>query len=169
MAAASQSISVSDDRARICELIAMNTTALATHASLDPLRDVIQETVRRNDDILSAAVRRQDGTLVVMAGDHATCWKALPEGKSTATQVRLPLRDAHRHLLLFALHHHLCLRRRAREATTAGSTSICRPHARRREDSLRTGASPQVAQATPTRLKQTSCRPPRPTLMRPTS
>lgn len=85
-----------DDRARICELIAMNTTALAAYASPDPLRDVIQETVRRNDDILSAAVRRQDGTLVVMAGDHATCWKALPEGKSTATQIRLPLRDAHR-------------------------------------------------------------------------
>ena len=78
-----------DGRARTCELIAVNTSALANHVTTEQLSAVIQATVKRNDDILSAAVRRQDGTLLVVAGEHETLWKPPKSGKSTATQVRV--------------------------------------------------------------------------------
>ena len=46
----------------------------------------------RNEDILSAAVRREDGSLAVEVGDHELNWKLLEDYASTDTQVMVPIR-----------------------------------------------------------------------------
>ena len=79
-------------RAQLCEAIAANSSVVVRQRDLRRLQSVLDLVVERNDDILSAAVRREDGSLVVTAGDHELNWKPLEDSPSTDTQVTVPIR-----------------------------------------------------------------------------
>ena len=83
---------VLDGRRKLCEAIAVNSSVLVSRKDLKRLDAVLQSVVRRNEDILSAGVRRVDGQLVVEIGDHAAQWNDLDGEKSIESQFQEPLR-----------------------------------------------------------------------------
>lgn len=78
-------------RATVAESLAVQLAAAANDNDGVVLRETLNTVVERNSDVLSAALRRVDGELVVAAGDHDAMWKAPGNGKSTPTHVIVPL------------------------------------------------------------------------------
>ena len=60
----------------------------------ESLKELLQAVVRRNKYILSAAVRRSDGTVLALAGTHEKNWKQTPQDKSKDYQLQTPVYDA---------------------------------------------------------------------------
>jgi PAS domain S-box-containing protein len=84
---------VLEGRKALCEAIAVNGSVLVTGHDLARLQAVLQTTVQRNPDIVSAAVRRADGALLVDVANHSAHWTLLPGDDSTETQVQVPVRE----------------------------------------------------------------------------
>lgn len=78
-------------RATIAETIAAYGSASITDADTDRLRTTLRLAVDRNDDLLSAAVRRSDGTLAVSVGDHERQWQGNEGDVSTSANVNVPI------------------------------------------------------------------------------
>lgn len=78
-------------RSTIAETIAANGSASINHADTDRLRTTLRLAVDRNDDLLSAAVRRSDGTLAVSVGDHERHWQGSKGDVSTGANVSVPI------------------------------------------------------------------------------
>ena len=57
----------------------------------------LREVVAHRTDMLSAAVRRSDGNLLVQVGEHTLHWKAPPAGQTTIDHARVALRADGRH------------------------------------------------------------------------
>ena len=77
--------------------LAVQVTSLIQAQEWDALKLTISEALSRDKEILSLAVRQQDGKVIVKAGDHYQHWKPPAEGKSTLTHVRVPIyaKNAH--------------------------------------------------------------------------
>lgn len=73
------------------ERLAVQITSLIQTQSWNTLKLTISESLARGKDILSLAVRQQDGKIVVQAGDHLRYWTPPAPGKSTLTEVRVPI------------------------------------------------------------------------------
>ena len=58
---------------------------------------ILQQVVTRSGDILSTAVRRSEGTVLVERGNHALHWVAPEAGRSTDNHVRVPLNAGRTH------------------------------------------------------------------------
>ena len=82
---------VLEGRRALCEAIAVNSSIMASQQDLARLQAVLKATAERNPDILSAALRRKDGELLVEVGDHREQWKALDDKHSIDTQVQVPI------------------------------------------------------------------------------
>ncbi len=78
-------------RAALAEAIAVNSSILITQSDIERLKTDLQLVVERNDDILSAAVRRNNGEVVVLIGDHAARWQEMAGEYSTDSQLRVPI------------------------------------------------------------------------------
>lgn len=79
------------------ERLAVQVTSLIQAQEWDALKLTISQTLARDREILSLAVRQQDGKIVVKAGNHLKHWVPPAAGKSTLTHVRVPIyaRDTH--------------------------------------------------------------------------
>ncbi|MGH8613702.1 MAG: PAS domain-containing protein, partial [Gammaproteobacteria bacterium] len=73
-------------RAALAEAIAANGTALIGENDIRRFEAILKFTVERNSSLLSAAVRRANGEVVVEVGAHERQWKTLPDGRSTDSQ-----------------------------------------------------------------------------------
>jgi diguanylate cyclase (GGDEF)-like protein/PAS domain S-box-containing protein len=80
-----------EERVRLCETLAAQAAAAVEHDDFAAVRSTLRTTVRRNTDVLSAALRTADGRLVVVAGEHRMLWSPDDPERSTATHVRVPL------------------------------------------------------------------------------
>ncbi len=78
-------------RANISEALAIQLANLAGRNESDTIKDTIDAVVSRDPDVLSIAVRGADGKLLVASSDHDSRWTERADGKSTATQVQIPL------------------------------------------------------------------------------
>ena len=78
-------------RAGLAEAIAASGSALMNSSDRDRLRSTLRLAVDRNDDLLSAALRRNDGTLFVSVGDHDRHWRHGDDDVSTDSQVKVPI------------------------------------------------------------------------------
>src|SRR5688572_28687567 len=79
-------------RGQLCDAVAINCSLAAQRQDLATIQASTRELVAHDPDILSAAVRKPDGTLIVEAGDHNFHWKAPPgDDVSTPTHVRVPI------------------------------------------------------------------------------
>jgi len=85
---------IRDGHARVAEAIAVNTSIFITNSDIRRMKANLQIVVDRNDDIVSAAVRRTDGETIVEIGDHREQWQTLEEDKSS-TRVTVPIYEGH--------------------------------------------------------------------------
>jgi diguanylate cyclase (GGDEF)-like protein len=81
-------------RARISENLAVQLANLAGRNDAVAIKETIESITGRNSDVLSVAVRNADGKLLVESGSHDAHWLEPTDGKSTATHMLVPLRDA---------------------------------------------------------------------------
>jgi PAS domain S-box-containing protein len=78
-------------RAALAEAIAASTSTLASQSDAARIQATLNFVVERNDDLLSAAVRKSDGTVAAQAGEHLKNWEDLPETLSIDSQVQVPI------------------------------------------------------------------------------
>lgn len=83
-------------RASVSERLAMQFATLIQTQQWDALKPAADVALARDENILSLAIRQQNGTLVVRAGPHARLWRPPANGVSTLTHVRVPI-DASGH------------------------------------------------------------------------
>ncbi|HET7597906.1 MAG TPA: ATP-binding protein [Burkholderiales bacterium] len=81
---------IRDGRAILAESLAATATGMAAQGDLRQLESTLRLVVKRNPDLLSAAMRRADGTLIVTVGDHGA-WRAASDEVSTDTQLQVPI------------------------------------------------------------------------------
>jgi signal transduction histidine kinase/CheY-like chemotaxis protein/HPt (histidine-containing phosphotransfer) domain-containing protein len=82
---------VRQGRANLAEAMAVSGSAMITQSDLRRLEAMLNVVVDRNSDLLSAAVRRDDGTPIVAIGDHLTAWKVEDDEYSTPSQLMVPI------------------------------------------------------------------------------
>lgn len=82
---------IRDGHARLAEAIAVNSSIFITTTDVRRMSANLEVIVERNDDLLSAAVRRRDGTPLAIIGDHQRHWQIFAQGKSTESQVVVPI------------------------------------------------------------------------------
>ena len=80
-------------RRALCEAVAIQCALAAQKDDQSTLHTVIQALVLRNKDVLSAAVRRTNGKLLALAGNHAGDWALRKSETSTPDQVVIPIRQ----------------------------------------------------------------------------
>ncbi|MCK5915794.1 MAG: EAL domain-containing protein [Deltaproteobacteria bacterium] len=78
-------------RKGLSESLAFQFSAAAEHGELQSMQNTLRAVVERNDDIYSAAIRTVDGKLLALAGEHLAHWESPIDGKSTPTQVLVPV------------------------------------------------------------------------------
>jgi diguanylate cyclase (GGDEF)-like protein/PAS domain S-box-containing protein len=78
-------------RARISETLAIQLANLAGRNDTDAIRDTIDAVLDRDADVLSIGIRGPDGKLIIASKDHESRWTTPADGKSTPTQVQVPL------------------------------------------------------------------------------
>jgi PAS domain S-box-containing protein len=85
---------IRDGHARVAEAIAVNTSIFITNSDIRRMKANLQVIVDRNDDIVSAAVRRKNGEIIAEIGEHREQWQTLEEEKSSS-QVTVPIYEGH--------------------------------------------------------------------------
>jgi diguanylate cyclase (GGDEF)-like protein/PAS domain S-box-containing protein len=87
------SSAILDARKKFSETLAVQLTVTLPRGELDTAHAVLEAVVQRNSDILSAALRRDDGTLLVQAGGHQKRWQPPDHGRSTPDHILVPIYD----------------------------------------------------------------------------
>jgi len=80
-----------ESRLQLCEILATQTTGAVRNSDYGAIRLALLSTVRRNEEVLSAALRSTEGRLLVVAGDHEELWSPERESGSSATHARVPI------------------------------------------------------------------------------
>ena len=78
-------------RARLCESIALSSSAMVARGDAESMRALLEAVVDRDSDVLTIGVRKVDGELLTVAGPHAEIWSPPPEDRSTAEQMQVPV------------------------------------------------------------------------------
>jgi diguanylate cyclase (GGDEF)-like protein/PAS domain S-box-containing protein len=78
-------------RLSICESLAVYCSQLVNLHATKAIEANLRHVAARNPELLSAALRQTDGTLVASVGDHATHWTGNPGRKSSDSQVYVPI------------------------------------------------------------------------------
>jgi PAS domain S-box-containing protein len=82
---------VRDGRAALAEVLASSTSGWVEDRELNRATQTLRLAVERSPDLLSAAMRRVDGRIMVRAGEHREHWQAMSGTYSTDTQLRVPI------------------------------------------------------------------------------
>ena len=83
--------SVLEGRKELCQAIAVRCSLAVQQGDAAAVRRSVAEVMKGNNEMLSAAVRRGDGSIVAAMGPHAANWKSPPGDTSTPTNVRIPV------------------------------------------------------------------------------
>jgi len=78
-------------RQKVCESLAIQFAVAAQHNDLDLINNTLRASVERNEDMLSAALRGKDGSLLLEAGLHTINWPIDQGTKSTPNYVQVPI------------------------------------------------------------------------------
>ena len=78
-------------RASLAETLAATATAMISKRDVSQLESILKFAVKRNPDMLSAAVRAADGRPLVTVGPHEGKWMAMSLGQSSDTQIEVPI------------------------------------------------------------------------------
>lgn len=80
-----------DARVKVAEALSLQLAGAANRNDGVTLEETLSLVVGRSKDVISAALRRNDGTIIVSAGDHEKNWIANESGRSTPTHIIVPL------------------------------------------------------------------------------
>ena len=78
-------------RAKLCESLAIQFCIGTQKEQTRLFKALAPVIVRRNQDILSMAIRRSDGYVLAATENHHTFWKDIPAKRSTATHIQVPI------------------------------------------------------------------------------
>ncbi|MGH8678761.1 MAG: diguanylate cyclase [Burkholderiales bacterium] len=78
-------------RERTSENLAIVIAVVLRSDDSKPLFKILHEAIARETQILSIAVRRENGVIVAQAGDHSHHWAAAPNERSSLDHIRVPL------------------------------------------------------------------------------
>jgi PAS domain S-box-containing protein len=81
-------------RAALSEALAASTSVFIEQGDLARIQATLAFVVERNDDLLSAGLRGNNGRLVASAGNHEQLWKPAVEALSTDAHVLVPIQSA---------------------------------------------------------------------------
>lgn len=87
----SRTKAIISERSRVCESLAVYASIAVQKNETALILKAVQVLMERNKDILSAALRREGGTILEEVGDHSTHWQGAPQKGSTPTHVRVPI------------------------------------------------------------------------------
>ena len=82
---------IRDGRATHAETLAASAAAHISDRDTAQLEALLKFAVKRNGDMLSAAVRMSDGTSVVIIGPHERNWIPMMGARSTDAQIQVPI------------------------------------------------------------------------------
>ena len=82
---------IREGRTSLAETIALHSTALVMTNDVLRLEADFNMMAERNTDLLSLALRREDGHPLVATGDHKENWQPMSGEYSKASQVRVPI------------------------------------------------------------------------------
>jgi signal transduction histidine kinase/DNA-binding response OmpR family regulator len=82
---------VRDGRAALAEAVALHSTTAVGSANLQNLEADYKLLTERNADLLSVALRRQDGEILAATDAHVEHWQDMRGEYSTETQVQVPI------------------------------------------------------------------------------
>lgn len=82
---------VREGRAALAESVAAFSTSLISQDQTDQLRSTLGFLIERNPDLVSAAVRTQDGEVLASWGDHAAHWRETAGAPTGDAQLRVPI------------------------------------------------------------------------------
>ncbi|MEE9493134.1 MAG: Hpt domain-containing protein [Gammaproteobacteria bacterium] len=82
---------IRDGRVALAETIAATTSMQFSSHNLEQVRAVLMLVVERNEDILSAGLRRTDGKLVIDINDHGKDWMPTVDSMSTDAGLTVPI------------------------------------------------------------------------------
>ena len=80
-------VAVAEGRRKMCETLAINCSLFAQQGSDEQVRAALEASAKRDPEILSAAVRRDDGSLLAEFGDHAPNWRLSAADQSDAANM----------------------------------------------------------------------------------
>jgi PAS domain S-box-containing protein len=80
-----------DGRAALTETLAISITTMLARSEPRMVESTLRAVVKRNADLLSAGLRRADGTLAVEVGDHQRFWTDTGHQASTDTEMHVPI------------------------------------------------------------------------------
>ncbi|MCP4335220.1 MAG: hypothetical protein GY785_21420, partial [Gammaproteobacteria bacterium] len=80
-----------EGRSAMAEAIAANSSLLVTQDDVKRLEGVLELIVKRNEDLLSAALRTNAGYLVTAVGPHKDLWKESDSKFSTDSHIHVPI------------------------------------------------------------------------------
>jgi len=84
-------LAVREGRAQLAEAVAITGSVMVTQGNLRTLEATLGLVVERNDDLLSAGLRRSDGGILVSIGEHNTLWDPGGGEYSTLSQLKVPV------------------------------------------------------------------------------
>ena len=85
------SVAKRDNRAAIAEALAATMMVSVADEKFSQAQAVMDFMVQRNPEIISVALRTKDKKIAVVSGPHEANWAARSDGKSTDTQLIVPL------------------------------------------------------------------------------
>ena len=80
---------IRESRATLAETVAINSSAFIVNNDFKVLKLILGLVVKRNDDIVSAAVRHNSGKAIVTVGEHD--WSNFSGEHSTDTHLKVPI------------------------------------------------------------------------------
>ena len=80
-------------RKKICETLAVQISSLVSSSNIASAEASLNHLVKRNEDVLSAALRKANGHIIFEAGVHQRYWIDVPLDKSTSTHAQVPIFD----------------------------------------------------------------------------
>mgnify|MGYP001825518074 CR=1 FL=1 len=84
-------------RSRVAEALTIQISTAAARDDKEAIEQTIAAVVTRDPSILSVAVRRSNGSLLVGTDDHSDVWQEPENGVSTPSSVQVPLFDGERY------------------------------------------------------------------------
>ena len=86
-----------ESRASLMETISVSSSSLLSKGDITALTSMLTILVERNEQILSAGLRRDNGEKVLEIGEHYAHWQNQLDNNSTNTQLILPVWSSNRH------------------------------------------------------------------------
>jgi signal transduction histidine kinase/CheY-like chemotaxis protein/HPt (histidine-containing phosphotransfer) domain-containing protein len=80
-----------EGRASLAEVSAAGAMGALAAGDAGTVSRLLQFTIERNPELLSAAVRQADRTVFASFGPHEGAWQPMPPGRSTSSQLVVPL------------------------------------------------------------------------------